>query len=569
MMEAPTHDSLEGVLALPSTTYLGSSGSSSGSSNSSNGSPTTTITLGLDHDRNLLVALAQHCAYAIHLGSPLYNQGATQECAALYEEAIKAIIETHATPGYIIKHLCDALDNSQSLVSASRRAWALRNSLDMVLNVVASPSLASSPTPTEEPVVEEASGWSSVSRAVRPARRAQHPEPAPPASQIASPASSASPFPSIGRSDSSGGGRCLLLALPEDVAELVLLPLSSRDLGQLSGTCSALRRRAHARAESMMRAYQPMLFRSLASGERVHAGAWVRSLCAVEQLVARVGPRPHGRNWWNEWVALRLAEGVHTGDNNTVDPRSFRPGGERSIKALLRQYAAGLSWMVDAGWTPLNASATMLLLACGSTALGQSIRTNSTEFAASAHALLSALRQRARGISTPAPPSYASLADLAAADPAWLALVDHPSEATGDEQPNLHMGDVHIVTNAPLQASLFPRQPTQEQQPQEQPPQPPQPQVQVGAAADAQVADGDDVEVWEDLGSPGPLVCFLSERRGPGDVLSTLIQISPITFALPPISTIRLVADHPANGWQLGDHTMTRRCLCVTARVVY
>ena len=89
------------------------------------------------------------------------------------------------------------------------------------------------------------------------------------------------------------------------------------------------------------------------------------------------------------------------------------------------------------------------------------------------------------------------------------------------------------------------------------------------AAADAQVADGDDVEVWEDLGSPGPLVCFLSERRGPGDVLSTLIQISPITFALPPISTIRLVADHPANGWQLGDHTMTRRCLCVTARVVY
>ena len=179
------------------------------------------------------------------------------------------------------------------------------------------------------------------------------------------------------------------------------------------------------------------------------------------------------------------------------------------------------------------------------------------------------MRQRARGISTPAPPSYASLTDLAAADPAWLALVDHPSEATGDEQPNLHMGDVHIVTNAPLQASLFPRQPTQEQQPQEQPPQPPQPQVQVGAAADAQVADGDDVEVWEDLGSPGPLVCFLSERRGPGDVLSTLIQISPITFALPPISTIRLVADHPANGWQLGDHTMTRRCLCVTARVVY
>ena len=51
----------------------------------------------------------------------------------------------------------------------------------------------------------------------------------------------------------------------------------------------------------------------------------------------------------------------------------------------------------------------MLLLACGSAAIGKAIRDRTTEFAASTHALADALRQRALTVSTAAPPTYASI----------------------------------------------------------------------------------------------------------------------------------------------------------------
>ena len=54
------------------------------------------------------------------------------------------------------------------------------------------------------------------------------------------------------------------------------------------------------------------------------------------------------RRWWNEWGAMRVAETALT-TGKEVDASRFLHGGDHSIKAELQQYAAGLTWMVDAG----------------------------------------------------------------------------------------------------------------------------------------------------------------------------------------------------------------------------
>ena len=72
----------------------------------------------------------------------------------------------------------------------------------------------------------------------------------------------------------------------------------------------------------------------------------------------------------------------------------------------------------------------MLLLACGSAAIGRSVRDRSAQFAASAHALTDALRQRALVVSTAAPPTYAAIEGmfgLASADEVgWGQVLQGP-----------------------------------------------------------------------------------------------------------------------------------------------
>ena len=315
---------------------------------------------------------------------------------------------------------------------------------------------------------------------------------------------------------------CRLLALPSDLIVVILGRLPGRALGLLARSCTNLYRPAHATAAEVVRRYQPSLFAGL--GSEAHCSPqWARCLHSIELLTEavtaspaipsrpascarsalgqapvcgpqlgrrqapppptlprpsvtwaprladilffgwQVGPCPEPvgtrRRWWDEWGAMRMAETALT-TGQEVDFRRFLRGGDHSIKAELRQYATGLTWMIDAGnvrgragvgvrvgagirgllhvpmfaqavakasplpallsltagfvlhstgWAPLHGSTAMLLLACGSAAIGRAIRDRTTEFAASAHALADALRQRALAVSTAAPHTYASI----------------------------------------------------------------------------------------------------------------------------------------------------------------
>lgn len=541
-------------------------------------SPESTIsTFSPEQEHNTLALLARQCAYAIHVGSPLYNQGAIRGCADVYEETVSAIVDSAQTPGHIADVLREALRGARALVSASRRAWALRHALDSIVNLV-SPSAFTPPGCSSSAQAEQAPGWTTDTRATRPTRRARTRSPAP-----ATPTAEEAPAVVVPSAD---GFR--LLSLPDDVCDLILTRLAAKELAQLGSTCAVLHARAHRCAELAMRVHQPTLFRGRAPAceHEEPAPTWARSLRAIEEVVAAVGPKPRERSWWHEWAALRMAESAHAGEAD-VDPASFLPGGDRSIKGLLRVYAAGLSWMVDAGWSPLHGSAVMLLLAGGTATLGHAIRTRSPHYAASVHALMEALRLRAAGISTPAPPTYASLTDLIASDPAWLALLptdgaaDTPTDAPADARIDMPVDETvtdttapagalpraprvgtHFITNAPFQASIYPLQPTQQHA-----------EPAGGAGGPDGVphapAPADPGEGWEDLGTPGPLVCFLSEVRGPGDALCTLVQTSPIGYGMAPLTTIRLVADHASGAWRYGDRKMDRRCLVATVAAMY
>ena len=195
--------------------------------------------------------------------------------------------------------------------------------------------------------------------------------------------------------------------------------------------------------------------------------------------------------------------------------------------------------MIDAGWPVTHAAATMLLLACGSSAIGRSIRDKSSAYAASAHALCDALRQRALHVSTAAPPCYAAvegLFGLAVADEGWRALLE--------PLPAGHT----FVARAPALACAHPTR---------------VPGVRGSgpvhrlASSACELRDG------------ATIVCFLSDYRGAGDALRSLLQVGPHAYALPPLAEVTLVATLESGAWAHEGATVRRRCVCVRIRTPY
>ena len=66
------------------------------------------------------------------------------------------------------------------------------------------------------------------------------------------------------------------------------------------------------------------------------------------------------------------------------------------------------------------------------------------------------------------------------------------------------------------------------------------------------------------------LVCFISEApRSGGDVQRTVLQIGPAAYALPPLTTVTLVASLEPGQWSFEGEHVLRRCLCVRVRGPY
>ena len=270
--------------------------------------------------------LVQCCMQAVRLGAPLYNAGALTECVALYQECAQACLAHRiGLPSSVIAPLEGALDEvSHELVGdgLSRHAWVLRRALDRAIG--AAVAIASASSPSSPPA--------------SPPRRLRSPPPT---------------------------TSCHLLALPDDIAAMLLCHTAAASLGALSGTCRSLRAQVHSHASAAVARARPALVRSL-GGDDYYPARWARALHAIELLEARVpSPPPRGRQWWDEWPRLRAAETVRAGGAPVDDMRAFMEGGDRSVGAMLRRHAAGIRWMVDRGWTPSHAAAAMLLLSCG------------------------------------------------------------------------------------------------------------------------------------------------------------------------------------------------------------
>jgi hypothetical protein len=481
----------------------------------------------MEDARAVRVELVRECARIVTTGAQLYNRGSVRECANLLQSSAQSLLHCILMDQKTRQIFLHALTRAAELHSEARRAWILRLAFDEAIRV----SVPSSSTPRCP-----ASRQTSAERPLSPSSSASPPPRSLPRLETGNEAAAASSLPAAPSS--------CLLRLPEDVCALIVARLDGRSLGALSGVCHPLRSLAQAAAEAAMRELQPNLFREAITGLRwAESSLLARSLHAIELLQAAVGPRP-ARPWWQEWAELRMEEARITSQQGVAvvaDVSSYQPGGERSIGALLRQYAGGLSWMLDAGWPLTHAASTMLLLACGSSAIGMSIRQGTPTFAASAHALADALRMRAWSISTSVPPTYASIEGvfgLSSADPGWNQLL----------RPDVRVG-FSFVTTAPVQASVNPTRLPESDEYLE-------PVHRIGSAAC-------------ELRVGGPLVCFLSDWGGRGDSLRTLVQTSPIGFALPPIVRITLVAVHEPATWVSEGQLMWRRRFCVRVCCAY
>eukprot|EP00966_Prymnesium_polylepis_P051624 1194921-Prymnesium_polylepis.1 len=168
-----------------------------------------------------------------------------------------------------------------------------------------------------------------------------------------------------------GDAHSIFSWLPNDALAHVLGLLGGRDLAIVTAVCVAWRFAAPLVAEQRLRAW-----RTLPPGSAA-LPSWTRSLACHDALTAAVGPRPD-TPWWREWPLMRMREMLLSGQGQFAQAERFSAGGELGIAALLRRYAAGLDWMVQAGWSLVDAPVCLLIPAYGSMAIGKALREGGT-----------------------------------------------------------------------------------------------------------------------------------------------------------------------------------------------
>ena len=209
-----------------------------------------------ERDASAMVQVVHCCAKTVNRGSPLYNSGAVRECADLYAQTLTRLINAETTPPETKAIFKEALQSAIGIVSASRRAWILRQAFDQVIQLAVTPPHSQATCSHHDP----ATGWEQYDRA--PSRRRGSTRdsrsiiavtsriPAPFAIDLdvdrrgrheshassTSSCSKSSSKPSKGQRSQVARG-FQLLALPDDLSALVLAELPARELASLCGTC--------------------------------------------------------------------------------------------------------------------------------------------------------------------------------------------------------------------------------------------------------------------------------------------------------------------------------------------
>ena len=375
----------------------------------------------------------------------------------------------------------EALCKAEGQLSASWKAWTLRLALDELIRSRTVQSLAGHPT-------------SARGTSVQPALKRRNEKARADHLQLGASAVAVCGSLWCSSSRAEVSPRMLVEAagvlssgvfswLPDDAVAHVHAHCSGRTLGHVTCVCRAWNRSALAVAESRLRAHRKLPLGSAA------LPSWTHSVAAHEALTARVGPKPTWP-WWREWPEMRVFEmGLsgyapppssstsrkahelvlafrpsNTPPQATLPPplptfrlpfphlpsplipsvaagvlrqhqfaqlERFSAGAELGVAALLRRYAAGLDWMVQAGWSLVDAPICLLIPSYGSMAIAGAMRegdcTRSRAIAASVWAIYESLGRRARYLSRPTQPAYASLHGLfglATTDASWNALLD-------------------------------------------------------------------------------------------------------------------------------------------------
>ena len=277
---------------------------------------------------------------------------------------------------------------------------------------------------------------------------------------------------------------------------------------------------------------------SHAWGQRARAALrspeWRALQVRVRRIADCVGPKPAGRTWKDEWVAMWLERDKMNDDS---DPASlYEAGGDCSVEVVLRDLAADIEATVALGWPRQHAEAYLLIGGCVGAPLAAAVAERSPRYAAATHAVCAALAAAGARQAEPAPLCYTNLTGLfglATSDPAWKALL------RDDAAPG-----TSFVTNGCTSpwddARNFPE-------------------------------DGGDFHDLVDYGERGlkhrpidsEVVAFRSAPAD-GDLLRSLIQETDTEYALPPLATVTLEQVQEAGEWRAHGKTIKHRLLTVS-----
>ena len=270
----------------------------------------------------------------------------------------------------------------------------------------------------------------------------------------------------------------------------------------------------------------------------------VRLVFSIERAV---GPKPEQRDWRDEWADAWMERAKIDGQDWTramfesggmvgVGRTSRRQeGGSVSVEATIRKLTDEIQRKVDAGWPRDQAEAYTLITAYLPVPLTIAVRERSDRYAASTHVVCEVLAERARRVTTIAPPVYWNLTGklgLATEDATWGVLAKDGVEV-----------GLSLVTDGRTRALVANERNFSDSEGYRV-------AVNKGGNQTFQLQDSD-------------VVCLRSSGEDE-DGYHSLINIGGTTYDLPPLATVTLEKIDMPGTWEILGHRPKRRLYTVS-----